>query len=996
MDYNKQQLKAINHPPAPLLILAGAGTGKTTTIVGRIARLIKDEIASPDSILSLTYTVKAAENLKKSLIQQVGQSGSKIIASNYHAFAQTLHNEFYKEMGYSTPPEVMNEPEIYFMLRENFDKIPLKSTEFKRDPINTIINFKNIFDRIRDELLSFEDLEILIKKENESLNEKEELKEFVYQCEDIMTAYPLFQQWKQNLDQIDFGDMIWNLWNLICNNEKVLNILKVRFKHIIVDEFQDNNFALSSIVQKIAEPENSITVVGDDDQSIYSFRGANIGNVHQFVEIYAGYTDFEKIPLMENYRSDQKILDLANVVIRENPGRLEKGILNSPEKGVNIPRLLIGDRTIHPAAICKEIKILLNEGESPENIAILTRTNAQCEIMKNDMILEGIPVNYTSDRLFDHSDIKDLVAWINVIADSEWSFHSLIRLLKLKFNEDTAFYFSNLIHNKKITNTENSIVEKCIQMSSIPVEIRKFCQSIIEIKNEIKNVGLEQTIWKILIESKQYVADKNEDLQYEKSIEGINQFRQIISNFVIRYKTRDIKLLCRFINVIYEVNSTLIESDEAPSKFSVQLMTVHNAKGMEFNTVFIPYLSSSIFPMRFKRGKVLGSIPFHWKRWKVMDRDEKDLHIEEERRLFYVAITRAKKNLILLTTEKRQSMFVKHLDAPFIQKEVYMIEKTETNIFDEIIGNLHQRMIQESSAGNFENSKLLLEAVECVTLVRTGNIPEWNENPYKKEIEEKLQSVKTENIPVKKPRLSASSIGNYQDCPLKFKYKYIHKVEEKRGKPYFSLGNTIHKVLEVFHRDGYSTMDDLFMLMDKHWNTEGYEFLQEEEQNRRDGEEMLKKYYNYFKSVQPHVFSTEKYFEFDLSNCTLTGKCDRIDVNSDGQIRILDYKTGKKKMTEKDSRENLQLPIYAIYARQSDEVIDDGRSLGKIPEYVSYLMLRQDDPEISIQLSDDELNDYTQEIETIASEIESGNFEAKTGYHCNRCDYKNLICSEWN
>lgn len=998
MEYNKQQLKAIHHPPAPLLILAGAGTGKTTTIVGRIARLIKDEIAKPETILALTYTVKAAENLKNSLIDEVGDKGNNIHASNYHSFAQSLHIEFFKEMGYVSQPEVMNESEIYFLLRENFDDIPLKSTKFKRDPVRAIIKFKNIFDRIRDELLSFEELIIHLENDKKSIDDSgdEDSQEKIHQCEDIVTVYPLFHGWKQDLHQIDFGDMIWNIWNLIQKNKTVLQQLRDRCKHIIVDEFQDNNYALSRIVQEIAEPENSVTVVGDDDQSIYSFRGANIGNVYNFVEHYKDFPNYEKIPLMENYRSDQKILDFANEIIQVNPYRLEKGTLVSRYKGTNTPIMLIGDKLVQPTAICEEIKKLLSNGDSPNTIAILTRTNAQCELLKNELNLEGIPVSYSSDRLFDQCDIKDIVAWINLLADSGWSFQSLIRLMKNKFNVEKAFHLSVNIHKNKRSETELSVIDRCINNTELPVDIRKFCQDILNLRNNVENIGLEETVWQIIVRGRLYITGKLEDVNYYKSIAGINQFRKLVSDFIKRYKADDIVILCRFINVIYEVNNLIIETEEIPSKYSVQVMTIHNAKGREFNTVFIPFLSSASFPMSYKKGKVLASIPIHWKRWSGEDRDEKELHIEEERRLFYVGITRAKKQLILLTTEKRQSNFIKHLDKPFIVKEVIMTEKKDSEIIDEIIGNLYQRIIQESSVENFENAKHLLDAVECVTQIRKGAKPNWEKNPYEQDIVSKLNPVKSENIVLEKPRLSSTSIHRYKECPLKYKYKDIHKIEEKPGKPYFSLGNTIHKVLEVYHKEGFSTIDDLFKLLKKHWNSEGFEFKQEEGQYRKDAEKMLKKYYDYSQTVKPNVFSTEKYFEFDLSNCTLSGKCDRIDVSHDGGIEIIDYKTGRMEMTVKEARKTLQLAIYAMYARQSDEKSEDGRSLGKMPKALSYIMLRQDEPEVKIQLTEEEMENHQEEIESIAEDIQAGKFEAKSGFHCNRCDYKNLICTEWN
>ena len=343
-EFNTQQRSAVEYPPEPLLILAGAGTGKTTTIVGRMAYLIQQRKVDPDSILALTFTNDAANHLKQKLIKEIGEIGGEIQACTFHSFAQEQTNAYFSELGYSEAPNIMNRGDIYFLLRQRFDELKqLRSILFRRNPIQAIQCFQKVFDAFRQNLLSERELVSLKNNELErikSISDKKEI-EKIFQLADMVDIYPLYQKWKKDANWIDYGDLITNLWNLIETNNDVLTELQNQFKHIIVDEFQDNNYALSRIIEKIALPENSITVVGDDDQCIYAFRQANIQNVHQFKERYFNKSK-EPVPLMQNYRSNQPILNFANSIIVENTGRMSKGILKSDLYSDKIPVLQIG------------------------------------------------------------------------------------------------------------------------------------------------------------------------------------------------------------------------------------------------------------------------------------------------------------------------------------------------------------------------------------------------------------------------------------------------------------------------------------------------------------------------------------------------------------------------------------------------------------------------------------------------------------------------------
>ena len=289
IPFNDKQMLAVEYPPKPLLILAGAGTGKTTTIVGRIAHLIQKQNAVPESILALTFTNDAAENLKKKLIDIIGKSGESINACTFHSFAQTQTCIYFSDLGYSALPAIMTKGDIYFLLRRRFDQLKqLQSKSFRRNPIKAIQCFQKVFDAFRQNLLSENELVTFQKQELDKVHIMTDEKEIenIYQLSDMVDIYPKYQYWKLEDNWMDYSDLIINLWKLIETKEKILTEIQSQYQHVIVDEFQDNNYALSKIVEKIAHPENSITVVGDDDQCIYAFRQANIQNLHQFKNHY--------------------------------------------------------------------------------------------------------------------------------------------------------------------------------------------------------------------------------------------------------------------------------------------------------------------------------------------------------------------------------------------------------------------------------------------------------------------------------------------------------------------------------------------------------------------------------------------------------------------------------------------------------------------------------------------------------------------------------------
>ncbi|NOZ08418.1 MAG: ATP-dependent helicase [FCB group bacterium] len=1000
MIFNENQSKAVNHPPGPLLILAGAGTGKTTAIIGRIARFITELKVNPENILALTFTVKAAENLKLELARVAGPAGMDIQACNFHAFAKTVSERYFDRLGYDGPPMVMEDADIYFLLREKFDELDtLRSSEYRRDPILAIQSLKLLFDRFRDELLSPEEL---YRLQRESLGElasaeDDRAREVLLKLADAVDIFPRYQGWKRDQGQVDFGDMVANLWRLVSEEGDILRELRDQYQHLFVDEFQDNNYALSQIVFKLAEPRRSITVVGDDDQCIYSFRGANLENVRQFKERYSGDPAYAEVSLYENYRSTQEILDLANSSIALNPGRMEKEKLTTGLKKHGLkPILALGDRQQQLTYLVQEISTLKAAGVSGSEIAILQRTHSKCIELAGNLSRLRLRTAYRYGRLFERTEIKDIAAYLQVLAGTPQQDQAFFRLIRAHFGTTAAERFLKLWRPRREKQT---LLEASTDLADkLGEAVTDFCKGVRKLQAGTTTGTVRGILWEILVFSKLYRNTLEvETTEHAQQVNCLNQLQQLVRQFCEHYGDRDFQLFVRYFNVLWDVNATLIPQPARRAvSDEIQLMTVHNSKGLEFEHVFIPELTSSNFPQSFRRGALLANLPVSWRKLPGIEGGDREFHRAEERRLFYVAVTRARDRLHLTGPLKRQSEFIKPLRAPLVhRKELEMTESDSRDRIQEVFIEYQNLLLEETSAGHYEAAEQIVQALKALQKLENGVVPDWGENPYKSQILAKLGNDPSEKLSkLPELKLSATRIQRYQTCPLKYKFRDIDQIPEIPEKPYFNVGTVVHKVLEIFHRENYTALADLLKLLDEHWTSGGFGYAQEEDQFKEDAREMMRNYHEFLSRHPAQPWAVEKAFEFSLENCSITGKCDRIDVTRENVIRVIDYKTSKTKKSERDLRRDIQLAIYALFITRAASD-DPDVQLGRVPDELTLLYLRHAEPAVTVHYTAEELDQFEEQIVETAAAIRRGEFEPKVGFNCKYCDYKNLICPEW-
>ena len=905
--YNEKQLECIKHPPSPLMIIAGAGTGKTTTIIGRIAYFIKERNIDPESILALTYTVKAADYLKESIQNIVGRDSNKINSSNFHSFAFDQVLKYHKHIGYTDPPTLIEPNESKFIIKQLIDNNlrSFKSVDYKKDNKMAFESIPKLFDRFRDELILDEFLiekrEMLLKNKN-----RDELSNQLIDCIELFFIYQKYK--KENL-WIDFGDMITSLWTLLCN-DSVLSEIQSIIKHIVVDEYQDNNYALSQIVKKMCSDQSSITVVGDDDQSIYSFRGANVIGFQEFRNHFSAHNDYSEIILDINYRSTQSILNFSNEAVKNNSLRFRNNPLISNKEIDSDVILFSGDRDMQLLKVLKICQKHIGKGVNPSEICILTRNGSNAITISDYLNSFDIKNSYASGKLFENDTVKNFIGFLNVIFNGKYSGIGLYRLISKSKFKDILYQQGAFLEIENIFFRNNS--EKDFRYNN---------DFFKHLHVDAKSLDLDQ-----IIES--FSRFCNEFIMMEYDYSSMTLISKIVEKYNFVYKNKVGGNLCEYLNTMFSLNSIYIEEDTLDHD-GISVMTVHQSKGMEFKYVIIPFLSGGSFPSRNYKSQYLEDIPPEWLRDSQLLKIEK---IEEERRIFHVAATRAKDRLYLLGPEKGKSSFFKEIDENAYSNEILL--KSDLSL-------------KKAYEFNFKYSDKI------------------------------------------KIKFSATNLSLYESCPLSFKYSKIDKIKSKEKSPAASFGLSIHKILEMIYKTKETGLNPLEEMFNDVWDHNNYENIYQSKEYMKEGKKLIIDYINN-NPINPEVnFFMEEDISFNNDSTSFIGKIDRIDILPNGEISILDYKTSKKKKTPAAIKKDIQLGYYSYLL----SICNSNKFNSKLPAVSSLEFVRDaEDPTVSVSFSKQDILDIKNRVEGIVKSVSNNEFTPKKSGHCYFCEYKKLLC----
>ena len=796
MDFQKEQKKAIMHEKGPLLIIAGAGTGKTTVITKRIAHLIAEKKARPGEILALTFTDKAANEMEERVDVLVPYGYVDAWISTFHAFGDRILREFGVELGVDPGYRLLARPEQIMFLRKHLYDFPSKYYRPLGDPTKHLPALVNLISRAKDEDVTCEEYLKFAKglrSRARAHPKDEELEEYSNRQAELAEIYAKYEDAKAKEGFLDFGDQVTMLLQNLRKNKRILKILQERFKYILVDEFQDTNFAQFELVKLLAAGHENLTVVGDDDQSIFRFRGAAISNILMFQK---SYPQTESVVLTQNFRSRQPILDTAYRLIQHNnPDRLEvkAGVdkrLSGVSKGGETPRHVHCDTAPTEADwVAEDIEERgKEEGRKWGDFAILVRANRDADPVIRALNMRNIPVWFSGGLgIYQREEIRLLVHFVRIMAHSDESNSVFYLASSTIYRLDPTLLRVAATHADRSHRNLLDILEKLDEMegaSEFSNEARRaathFCSEMRRFLSISTEVSAGVLIYRFLKESG-FLNDltRPDSLAAIAQLKNVSRFFEKVRAFEGITPENRVRQFAEYLDGLIESGDDWEEGEGPERADAVQILTVHKSKGLEFPVVYMVATVDGKFPGT-RRSE---PIPLPDELIKEI-LPQGDYHIQEERRLFYVGCTRAKEELILTSAasyggkrERKVSPFI--LEALDIPKKVPLSVKKS--------------------------------AEEAIALFR--------EEPGLQLFPEKPLA---EDEPI---ALSYSQFETYQQCPLKYYWRYKMRIPQLPHHR-FVVGLALHSAAQALNnakrQDRLLTYDELLHVFERAWRSEGF------------------------------------------------------------------------------------------------------------------------------------------------------------------------------
>ena len=964
---NKEQLEAVMHREGPLLIVAGAGTGKTTAITQRIAWLIEQGIAKPEQILALTFTDKAAGEMEERVDLLLPMGYLDLQISTFHSFAETLLRQYGVEMGLSRDFRIVSELDAWLLARQSIDQFELTYYRPLGNPTKYIRALLTHFSRAKDAGISPDQYASFVEAQRANLDSAQANDEATVELnrlQELAQAYQTYQRILLSHDALDFGDLMLYTLRLLKERPNVLEEIRKRFTYVLVDEFQDTNAAQYEIVKLIAAPKNNLTVVGDDDQSIYKFRGASIENILQF---QTDYPEAKRIVLTQNYRSAQGVLDTAYEFIQKNnPRRLEaqdknlsKRLTASREQEAFIEHMHCTSFEEEARAVVERLHTLRAQHPDAgwDDFAILVRSNDTAGPFVAALERARVPYHFLAlSGLYLKPTVLDLLAFLRVV-DNPYDSPSMYRLLTLALFQIPQADISDLTHlaNRK----GKSLFEACHMARgflTLSDTGRTGIDRILSLMNTFREEARKRHVAELFIivakESGyvEYISGQSEQAQRDQ-FRLLQQFYERIKRFE---ETHDHPVLHNFLEAFRherdagEEGSLAFDIETGPE--TVKIMTVHAAKGLEFRFVFVVSLVDQRFPTRARP----DSIPMPSGLTTSLS-GEGDWHLEEERRLFYVAMTRAKDGLFFTSADHYGGTRKRKLSR-FLDELGYT--KPET-------GPAQERNIFTESASSST------PATKTTTII---HLPK---------------------------QFSFTQLAAFKTCPLQYKFAHVLKVPVF-GKWTFSFGKTMHNTLQEFftrwiERTNHAqaslfaspppiddafpvSMEELLKIYEEKWLDDWYMDDRQREQYRAKGRESLRGFVSSFETNLPHPTHLELPFTLKIGSVVVKGRIDRVDA-VEGGVEVIDYKTGSpKKLEDLDRGGKEQLYLYQIAIKDI---------LGLEPVRLTFHYL-EDNSRVSFLGSSEDLQRLREDITTRVEQIRTSSFAATSGFHCRFCDFQDI------
>ncbi len=982
---NREQLISVKESGLPLLINAGAGSGKTRVIASKIAFLINSGV-NPENILALTFTEKAADEMRIRVKELLGKT-HELQISTFHAFCNQFISDNLLETSLNSNFKTISDiAQLVFFVR-NFGKFNLEYLQ--GTGLSAIAQeVAKFISRCKDESISLYDLQSYLEREqNVQLIDTSEQENIL---KDICKMFSAYEQYKEAQNMIDFGDMLLTVHNILSTKNRILKRYQNKYQYVIVDEFQDTNFIQLRILHLIAMKHRNICIVGDDDQSIYRFRGAYVTNIKEFKTIFP---DYKEITLHENYRSNGNILEIANRVISSNPERQDKQLRTSNLMGDKVRVIECNSDITQTAVIVQEIEEIIGQKRPLREIAVLCRSKSSGIPIANELKKRQIPLEFIGKPDYFYKPIiKDLICLLKTVENPVFSNVEMVRTLEREvfcLKKTDVSKLTNLAHAKMC-----GIYEAFDFIDEIDIDKAKFLKIKTDIDNLIdhKNkLNVKELVYQILFNNDFYKYE----LQFNniENISYLDMFYKFVEGYTYLYPQGELTDFISYVDLASEFGL----EEERGDQESIKIMTVHSAKGKEFDNVFILDAIERKFPSPYRDDKF--EIPQSLLKGTRSSYTELDLHIQEERRLFYVAITRAKNRLTILyakrhhsnTTDSQPSRFLMDINYKNNPNIEFQIIKKENVLESEPYNNDQQFKITKEIIADIRSDNFI-EAIRKVLLIaniRSADIHEIINNISEPDYV-KLQEYVNNNLGHSQSvnrelEFSASQFNTYERCPRIYQYRYIYKIPGK-PKPYFDFGSTVHMVIEELTnriRDGQIVDKQIASeILKRMWNPKGFESKLEEEKSLQEISVILEYFLEETRAIGKQILDLEKKFVINIDDYLVNGVIDRIDSDGNDYV-IIDYKTSRESFGPKKASEDIQLVLYSLAVL---------KLYGRMPKLVGWWFLRQN-KKIMVQISTENIEMLIKKMSKIVESIRNSDFHPEPGWICKNCDYR-LVCND--
>jgi DNA helicase-2/ATP-dependent DNA helicase PcrA len=965
---NDEQREAVEHKGEPLLIIAGAGTGKTTVITERVKYLVKNELALPSEILALTFTEKAAREMEERVDRALPYGYTQTWISTFHSFCDRILRNEALHIGLNSAYRLIGQAESIQLLQNNLWDLDLSYFRPRGNPTKFVTGLLNHFNRLKDEDVLPSQYADWVNSKFQIPNSKN-IPEEIEKWKELSRVYRQYEELKIKEGLMDFADLISNTLELFRRRKNILREYQKRFKYILVDEFQDTNIAQYELVKLLA-PNDSIAhlaVVGDDSQSIYKFRGAAVSNILSFMK---DYPNAKQVVLIKNYRSTQKILNHSYKLIKHNdPDTLEaklgidKNLLAVRKNAKQAPIKVIYTERVEEEAdiVVKRIKEEKEKGLHWKDFAILVRANNHAEPFVQALKRNGVPFQFLGPgQLFRQDEVRDLIAYIKTLAhfDDSTSFYRVLAMdiWGISGRDLAALNIAVRRSNLSLFEVSEEVVKQTgnIQLPRLSEKTIKTLTTIVNMIHRHLELVPKETAGQILfyfLEDSRLLplfVSEPESAKQEQKIANIARFFDKLKSYETQHEDASVGAVADWIDLSLELGESPLASDlDWTQEDRVNILTVHSSKGLEFPVVFLVNLVNLRFPSINRREQI--PIPQDLIQETL---PEGDFHEQEERRLFYVGMTRAKNRLF------------------FTASKYYGEGKRERKIsgfVKEAIGksNLSSQLTQKQ--------KIQLELFDA-----------WKK---------KDETIQTPSTLKHKPTfLSYSQINTFKMCPLHYKLRYILKVPTPTS-PALILGQSVHDALKDFYkylmRDGSWSKQKLLDYLLKNWNSVGFGSRKQEKASLKVAKEYLSNFFDKEKNREFNTKAVEEMFRFPVTSTLLVGgRIDRIDLLQDGRIEIIDYKTSDKVPEQKKVDKELQLTIYALAASE----VRHPFLLKQPDEILLSLYYFSEQKKITTTRTLKQLIETKEEIIDIARQIEESDFACSGSNWCKKCEYR-LYCN---